>query len=106
MGGMDMGSGMGEAMSSPLLGGAGDIAYPHYLANGRVPAAPVTLSAKPGQRARLRLINAGSDTAFKAKSLYQRATRRIRTSPPMNLRPRARRCCACSTVHPPRTTRC
>ena len=49
----------------PLLGGAGDIAYPHYLANGRVPAAPVTLTAKPGQRARLRLINAGSDTAFR-----------------------------------------
>ena len=65
MGGMDMGSGMGEGMTSPLLGGAGDIAYPHYLANGRVPAAPVTLSAKPGQRARLRLINAGSDTAFR-----------------------------------------
>ena len=65
MGGMDMGSGMGEAMTSPLLGGAGDIAYPHYLANGRVPAAPVTLTAKPGQRARLRLINAGSDTAFR-----------------------------------------
>jgi len=75
MGGMDMGgagqsgtsgiSGMEEAMTSPLLGGAGDIAYPHYLANGRVPAAPVTLAAKPGQRARLRLINAGSDTAFR-----------------------------------------
>jgi FtsP/CotA-like multicopper oxidase with cupredoxin domain len=65
MGGMDMGSGMGEGMTSPLLGGAGDIAYPHYLANGRVPAAPVTLTARPGQRARLRLINAGSDTAFR-----------------------------------------
>ncbi len=65
MGGMDMGSGMGEGMTSPLLGGAGDIAYPHYLANGRVPAAPVTLTAKPGQRARLRLINAGADTAFR-----------------------------------------
>jgi multicopper oxidase len=65
MGVTDMGSGMGEGMTSPLLGGAGDIAYPHYLANGRVPAAPVTLTAKPGQRARLRLINAGSDTAFR-----------------------------------------
>jgi len=65
MSGMDMGSGMGEGMTSPILGGAGDIAYPHYLANGRVPAAPVTLTAKPGQRARLRLVNAGSDTAFR-----------------------------------------
>ena len=64
MGDMGMGA-MGEGMTSPLLGGAGDIVYPHYLANGRVPAAPVTLSAKPGQRARLRLINAGSDTAFR-----------------------------------------
>ena len=69
MGGMDMGSagmgGMGEGMTSPLLGGAGDIVYPHYLANGRVPAAPVTLTAKPGQRAKLRLVNAASDTAFR-----------------------------------------
>jgi len=65
MSGMAMGSGKGEAMTSSLLGGAGDIAYPHYLANGRVPAAPVTLTAKPGQRARLRLVNAGSDTAFR-----------------------------------------
>ena len=30
MGGMDMGA-MGESIQSPLLGGAGDIAYPHYL---------------------------------------------------------------------------
>jgi len=53
---------------SPLLGGAGDIAYPHYLANGRAPAAPVTLTAKPGQRARLRLINAGSDTRLPGRA--------------------------------------
>lgn len=72
MGGMDHGSmgmggmgGMGEAMSSSLLGGAGDIAYPHYLLNGRVPASPVTLKGKPGQRVRLRIVNAGSDTAFR-----------------------------------------
>ena len=54
-----------ETMISSLLGGAGDVAYPHYLANGRVPASPQTLTGKPGQRARLRLINAGSDTAFR-----------------------------------------
>jgi len=64
MGGMDMGSMNGE-MQSPMLGGAGDITYPHYLINGRTPGAPVTLSAKPGQRARMRIINAGSDTAFR-----------------------------------------
>ena len=64
MGGMDHGS-MGESMQSPILGGAGDITYPHYLINGRTPGAPVTLSAKPGQRVRIRIINAGSDTAFR-----------------------------------------
>ena len=64
MGGMDMG-GMAEEMTSPLLGGAGDIAYAHYLVNGRVPQAPQTLTARPGQKARLRIINAGSDTAFR-----------------------------------------
>lgn len=69
MGGMDHGSmgmgAMGEAMSSPLLGGAGDVVYPHYLVNGRVPAAPTTLRGKAGQRVRLRIVNAGSDTAFR-----------------------------------------
>ena len=65
--GLTEGSGKGGKGGglTPLLGVAGDVAYPHYLANGRVPAAPVTLSAKPGQRLRLRLINAGSDTAFR-----------------------------------------
>ena len=57
--------GMGGDMQSPLLGGAGDVTYPHYLINGRVPASPVTLRAKPGQRVRIRLINAASDTAFR-----------------------------------------
>jgi FtsP/CotA-like multicopper oxidase with cupredoxin domain len=67
MGGMGMGgAGMGgESMTSPLLGGAGDIAYPYYVVNGRVPAAPVTLSGRPGQRVRVRLVNAASDTAFR-----------------------------------------
>ena len=64
MGGMGMG-GMGEGSQSPLLGGAGDVVYPHYLINGRVPGAPVTLLGKPGQRVRIRLVNAGSDTAFR-----------------------------------------
>lgn len=61
---MGMG-GMGGGMSSSLLGGAGDVVYPHYLVNGRVPASPVTLRGKPGQRVRMRLVNAGSDTAFR-----------------------------------------
>jgi FtsP/CotA-like multicopper oxidase with cupredoxin domain len=61
MGGMTSGVG-----SSPLLGGdAGDVSYPYYLINGRIPAAPTTFTAKPGQRIRIRMINAGSDTAFR-----------------------------------------
>ena len=54
--------GMG-GMGGSSLGGA--VAYPYYLINGRVPAAPVTFTGRPGQRARIRLINAGSDTAFR-----------------------------------------
>jgi multicopper oxidase len=65
-GGMSgMGHMGGEGMTSPLLGGAGDIAYPHYLINGRVPAAPATFRGRAGQRVRIRLVNAGSDTAFR-----------------------------------------
>ncbi|MGI5191598.1 multicopper oxidase family protein [Promicromonospora sp. CA-289599] len=67
-GGMDqgsMGGGMGGSMSSPLLGGAGDVDYPHYLVNGRTPDAPYQFTARPGQRVRVRFVNAGTDTAFR-----------------------------------------
>jgi FtsP/CotA-like multicopper oxidase with cupredoxin domain len=66
MGGSMMG-GMGgmAGMQSPLLGGAGDISYPYYLVNGRAATDPDTLAAKPGQRVRVRFVNAGSDTAFR-----------------------------------------
>lgn len=51
---------------SDLLGGdAGDVAYPYYLINGRIPTAPTTFTARPGDRIRLRIINAGGDTAFR-----------------------------------------
>lgn len=68
MGGTDHGSmsGMaGEGMQSRILGGAGDVDYPHYLVNGRTADAPVTLTGKPRQRVRIRFVNAGSDTAFR-----------------------------------------
>jgi multicopper oxidase len=56
----------GSVGTSDLLGGdAGDIAYPYYLINGRIPAAPTTFNAKPGQRIRIRFINSGSDTSFR-----------------------------------------
>jgi multicopper oxidase len=68
------GIGSGNGGSSPLLSGAtsrllggdaGDVRYPHYLINGRIRAAPRTFTARPGQRARIRFINAGADTAFR-----------------------------------------
>jgi multicopper oxidase len=56
----------GSVGTSSLLGGdAGDIAYPYYLINGRIPTAPTTFNAKPGQLIRIRFINTGSDTAFR-----------------------------------------
>jgi multicopper oxidase len=46
-------------------GDAGDVRYPYYLINGRIGAAPRTFRARPGERARIRFINAGADTAFR-----------------------------------------
>ncbi|MEU0171418.1 multicopper oxidase family protein [Streptomyces iakyrus] len=87
MGGMDMGGGSTDGASpspsassgggmsmrfmlmgaeSELLGGdAGDVKYPHHLINGRVPADPDVYTGKPGKRVRLRIINAGGDTAYR-----------------------------------------
>ncbi|MFJ6623371.1 multicopper oxidase family protein [Kitasatospora sp. NPDC091335] len=51
---------------SPLLGGdAGDVAYPFHLVNGRLATAPEAFTAKPGDRIRIRLVNAGGDTAYR-----------------------------------------
>ncbi|UNK70847.1 multicopper oxidase family protein [Microbacterium sp. H1-D42] len=71
----DMGDGGADPMrmgnmlmgaTSDLLGGdAGDVYYPLYLINGRSPQDPATFTAKPGQRIRLRILNAGGDTAFR-----------------------------------------
>jgi len=55
--------GMGHRGVAGMRGG--DVAYPLYLVNGRAPTAPEVLTARPGQRVRLRLINAGADTIFK-----------------------------------------
>ncbi|QLY29005.1 multicopper oxidase family protein [Nocardia huaxiensis] len=68
---MDMG-GMGHggmAMSAdpnqPLGADGGDVTYPHFLINGRLGSDPVSFTARPGQRMRLRIINAAADTAFR-----------------------------------------
>ncbi|WP_406481370.1 multicopper oxidase domain-containing protein [Streptomyces sp. NBC_01615] len=51
--------------SRMLHGEGGNIAYPYYLVNGRLPHAPSVFRARPGDRIRLRIINAGGDTAFR-----------------------------------------
>jgi FtsP/CotA-like multicopper oxidase with cupredoxin domain len=58
MGGMGMGSGGMGASDS------GDVSYPAYLINGRPPTDPAVLRTRPGQRVRLRIINAAADTIF------------------------------------------
>ena len=76
MGGMDM-SGAGEsstattgapmtmARSDALGGDAGDVAYAFHLINGRPPEDRATFAVAPGAKVRLRIINAGSDTAYR-----------------------------------------
>ena len=54
---------MGHGGKGDMRGG--EVAYPVYLVNGRAPTDPDVLAARPGQRVRLRLINAGADTIFK-----------------------------------------
>ena len=83
MGGMDMGGGSASVSASSVSGGmsmkfmlndaksdllggdAGDVKYPFHLINGRVAADPDVYSGKPGRKVRLRIINAGSDTAYR-----------------------------------------
>ncbi|WP_405933238.1 multicopper oxidase family protein [Streptomyces sp. NBC_00827] len=70
MGGMGMGGMSGKftlmGATSDLLGGdAGDVKYPYHLVNGRVPTDPDVYTGKPGTKVRLRIINAGSDTAYR-----------------------------------------
>ncbi|SDN49678.1 Multicopper oxidase with three cupredoxin domains (includes cell division protein FtsP and spore coat protein CotA) [Streptomyces sp. cf386] len=65
-GGMHMGGFMLMGATSDLLGGdAGDVKYPYHLVNGRVAADPVVHRGRPGKRVRLRIINAGGDTAYR-----------------------------------------
>lgn len=69
MSGMDHGSmggmGMGADPANPLGSDTGDVTYPHYLINGRTALDPVTVAGRPGQRIRLRIVNAAADTAFR-----------------------------------------
>ncbi|MFN8087596.1 MAG: multicopper oxidase family protein [Mycobacterium sp.] len=75
MGSMPGMPGVGGAAASDLLGGdGGDVTYPYYLINGRIPGAASTFTAKPGQRIRIRIINAGADTAFRVALAGHRMT--------------------------------
>ncbi|MFF4550700.1 multicopper oxidase family protein [Streptomyces sp. NPDC001406] len=64
-GGMSMKFMLMGAESNLLGGDAGDVKYPYHLVNGRVPADPDVYTGKPGKRVRLRIINAGGDTAYR-----------------------------------------
>ena len=66
MGDMDMDMDMMRATAEQPLGpDTGDVDYPAHLINGRLPEDPFVVRAKPGQRLRLRIINAGSDTPYR-----------------------------------------
>jgi FtsP/CotA-like multicopper oxidase with cupredoxin domain len=66
MGSMGVSGVLLSGAKSPLLSGdAGDVRYPGYLINGRVATAPHVFTGKPGQRVRIRILNAGADTAFR-----------------------------------------
>ena len=67
MGGMHHGTGdmtTGDSRN-PLGADAGDVRHPLYLVNGRSPQAPTVLKGRPGERLRLRVVNAAADTAFR-----------------------------------------
>ncbi len=59
MGGMDH-----SKMGNQPFGDAGDVTYPHYLINGALPTSPVSFRGQPGQKVRIRIINAAADTIF------------------------------------------
>ena len=64
MGSMGGGGMMGG--SGSMMGGlTGDVTYPLHVINGRASMERDSVTARPGQRVRLRLINAGSDTAYR-----------------------------------------
>ncbi|WP_225727928.1 MULTISPECIES: multicopper oxidase family protein [unclassified Nocardia] len=69
MSGMNMGTmtmPMPTDPDAPLGSDTGDVGdYPYYLINGRIGTDPTTFTARPGQRMRLRIINAAADTVFR-----------------------------------------
>ncbi|AOY70815.1 Multicopper oxidase with three cupredoxin domains (includes cell division protein FtsP and spore coat protein CotA) [Arthrobacter subterraneus] len=76
MGGMDMGmKHMLMGATSDYLGGdAGDVKIPVHLFNGKPPQDPEILDSRPGNRVRLRIINAAGDTAYRVGVPGQKIT--------------------------------
>ena len=58
-------AGGGGPRSELLSGPGGDVSYPLFLLNATTPKDPAVFDAKPGERIRIRILNAGSDTAFR-----------------------------------------
>jgi FtsP/CotA-like multicopper oxidase with cupredoxin domain len=57
--------GPGVTPATPLGQDGGDVTYPYFIINGRVAKDPQVADYRTGQRIRMRVINAGSDTAFR-----------------------------------------
>ncbi len=72
--GHDMSGGMSDMMAGSGSGLNGDVTYPLHVINGRGPGERETVLAKPGQRVRLRIINAGSDTPYRVAIADHRMT--------------------------------
>ncbi|WP_274916011.1 multicopper oxidase family protein [Streptomyces sp. WZ-12] len=51
--------------SAVLKSMPGNVNYPYHLINGRTKRAPETFRCRPGDRIRIRFINAGGDTAYR-----------------------------------------
>ncbi len=60
-----MGGSHAASGGSDLIGHGGDVTHAAYLINGRTPEAPSAFLGRPGQRIRLRVVNAAADTAFR-----------------------------------------
>jgi FtsP/CotA-like multicopper oxidase with cupredoxin domain len=65
MGGMETNESTDVTPTTPLGDDGGDVTYPYFLINGRVRTDPLVVDYRGGQRIRLRVINAGADTAFR-----------------------------------------
>lgn len=62
---MEKEPGGGVTPITPLGEDGGDVTYPYFIVNGRLPRDAQTVDYRPGRRIRLRVINAGGDTAFR-----------------------------------------